>query len=443
MSVQVNTDKNLDFAKADTFYATHRMHSFSAKFPPQLPRWGIEEFTEPGDYLLDPMVGSGTLLVEAMLRGRNSFGIDIDPLSRLIAKVKATCIDPAHLIQKTESLKKQLRAAFTELATVRSDGSEDTIAALYSKYHIDIPDFHNRDYWFLPEVSEELALLKSLLRRVYPPQIREFLCVVFSSIIITKGKTSVANVMDLAHSRPHHVEPEKKPDVLGTFMYKLDRLRDSLIDFSIKCDRTVRARVIGDDAKDVPLPSDSIDLIFTSPPYVNAIDYPRAHKFSIFWIGDFLNISPAEYSQLGREYIGTERVPIKECKERTHKLFHLPELDAIIARLAHLDVKRAGIVHRYFEEMEKSMAEMCRVLRPGKRAVIVVGPSNIKNIRVSTHTLLIQLAERLWDRNGHNLQCEEVIKRNLDDSKRQLPIVRGQFGPGIRTEYVIVLRKSD
>ncbi|HZU77806.1 MAG TPA: DNA methyltransferase, partial [Dehalococcoidia bacterium] len=69
-------------------YATHALHPFAAKFPPQLARWMVEEFSRPGETVLDPFAGSGTMLVEARLLGRNALAADIDPLARLIARVK-------------------------------------------------------------------------------------------------------------------------------------------------------------------------------------------------------------------------------------------------------------------------------------------------------------------------------------------------------------------
>src|SRR5438034_10578141 len=69
---------NLSFDDQWRPYATHGLHPFPAKFPPQLARWAIEHFTEPGEWLLDPFVGSGTALVEARILGRNALAAEID-----------------------------------------------------------------------------------------------------------------------------------------------------------------------------------------------------------------------------------------------------------------------------------------------------------------------------------------------------------------------------
>lgn len=72
---------DLDFHESASNYASHSIHAFAAKFPPQLPRIFIEGLTEPGETVLDPMMGSGTAIVEAFLANRRAVGFDIDLLS--------------------------------------------------------------------------------------------------------------------------------------------------------------------------------------------------------------------------------------------------------------------------------------------------------------------------------------------------------------------------
>ena len=68
----------------NTTYLTHGIHSYPAKFIPHIPRYIIKNYTKPKEVVLDQFCGSGTALVEANLLGRNAYGIDINPLSKLM-----------------------------------------------------------------------------------------------------------------------------------------------------------------------------------------------------------------------------------------------------------------------------------------------------------------------------------------------------------------------
>jgi DNA methylase len=76
---------------------THGFYKYPARFSPAFVRAAIEAFTEPGDLVLDPHVGGGTTLVEALATGRNAIGADISALAEFIAKVKTTVYSEAEL----------------------------------------------------------------------------------------------------------------------------------------------------------------------------------------------------------------------------------------------------------------------------------------------------------------------------------------------------------
>jgi site-specific DNA-methyltransferase (adenine-specific) len=96
-----NTDKTRDESKVgsgfgknvsnwigrEMVYPTNVIHiatecanrDHSAAFPIELPEWFIKLFTQPGDLVLDPFIGSGTTAVATVQLGRNYLGIDINP----------------------------------------------------------------------------------------------------------------------------------------------------------------------------------------------------------------------------------------------------------------------------------------------------------------------------------------------------------------------------
>lgn len=76
---------------------THNFYRYPARFSPAFVRTAIETFTVPGETILDPYVGGGTSLVEAMALGRHGMGVDISELADFISTVKTTILDDNEL----------------------------------------------------------------------------------------------------------------------------------------------------------------------------------------------------------------------------------------------------------------------------------------------------------------------------------------------------------
>lgn len=290
---------DLDFQGATGVYASHRFHAFPAKFPPQLPALFIDHLTLPGDTVLDPMAGSGTTLVEAILAGRNAIGVDIDPLALLIAKAKTTPLEP-DLIGKT---------GFSIIESAQRLVRETPDALWHIKEHWTPKTRKFVDYWFAPETQIELLGLSASIQQVLDKDLQTFFRLIFSSIIITKsGGVSLAR--DLAHTRPHrakvilsptgriiegaerieHDDPRLRhiSKVLSSPVNEFEKRLQKAIDGMKQLKRYQKARafLIQSDAQRLPLRNHVVDLIVTSPPYAsNAIDYMRAHKFSLVWFG--------------------------------------------------------------------------------------------------------------------------------------------------------------
>ncbi|MBI3910439.1 MAG: hypothetical protein HY320_05830 [Armatimonadetes bacterium] len=380
--------QDLDFKGAVGTHPSHSLHAFAARFPPQLPACVIEALSSPGEMVADPMMGSGTTLLEAYLHGRPSRGSDLDALAVRLARVKTTPLDPALL---ADGSTRALAEARRLLVTADLDRERERRFPPAARQFL--------DYWFLPETQRELMALALAIERVNAAPLREFLQVAFSGVIVTKsGGVSLAR--DLAHSRPHRVA--KRP-------------RSALEQFAVRTEKNIQAlaalppdgspvEVARADARALPWPNESVDLIVTSPPYANAIDYVRAHKFSLVWLGEPLD-------HLARQrgcYIGAERL-----RDVDGDLPPLPH--AMVEQLAAPDPRRARVLRQYFLDMGRSLAEMFRVLRPGRAAVMVVGSSTMRGVDVQTPFCLAELAAAAgFERVG-------IAERRLDRDRRMLP----------------------
>ncbi|PIO04477.1 hypothetical protein COT48_00260, partial [Candidatus Woesearchaeota archaeon CG08_land_8_20_14_0_20_47_9] len=141
---EFNFDKcnNILIKSKHQSYLTHGIHKFPAKFFPELPRYLINKYSKREDRILDPMCGSGTTLLEGLLLSREVIGIDIDPMARLITKVKTTPVQ-SRLLDKARVFIQQ-----------------DIRQRMLSKKKPAIPEFNYRNKWFKQFILEELGNIK-------------------------------------------------------------------------------------------------------------------------------------------------------------------------------------------------------------------------------------------------------------------------------------------
>ncbi len=256
---------------------------------------------------------------------------------------------------------------------------------------------------------------------------------IFSSTIVTKSG-GVSRARDLAHTRPHRVSDKVPRRPIPLFANLVERAADAYA--SIDPDSVGDSRIVAGDARSLPLADCSVDLIVTSPPYANALDYMRAHKFSLAWLGDPI----PSLTRLRREYIGSESAGSGTTAISEEQL--PATVRAVVDSVGAADAAKSRVLLRYFTDMSASIREMERVLRPGSAAVIVVGPSTMRGILVPTHEYLADLAAQA------GFEVVRVAPRNLDRDRRMMPArhaerlaMDGAETTGIErrmhTEYVI------
>ena len=431
---------DLDFHDQDSRYASHNFHSFPAKFPPQLPRTFITALTEPGDIVLDPMMGSGTTILEALLAERHGFGFDIDPLALRITQVKVRPLRMDHLSQ----------LARTIVVEARHD-CQAKRAALKAelKEHWNDETKKFVDYWFDPEIQIELLAIIKKINSLTDESAKAFFVLAFSAIIITKtGGISLA--LDLGHTRPHRAKivldrdggyilgRELSDDIVNKYRNLTKKLRSPLDEFERRVQQNLKGVLNPNDIKGIsclltgsaeqmPLRDSTVDLIVTSPPYAsNAIDYMRAHKFALVWLGYVLG----ELSEKRKKYIGGEATTDAELED-------MPSYVAgIIDKVSQRDRNRGRVLHRYYSEMKKVLGEMFRVLKPNKSAIVVVGSSVMREIDTETGICLAEIGR------GIGFDIAKIGVRRLDRDRRMLPAgtrrnLQSQIQQRMHEEYVI------
>jgi hypothetical protein len=160
-------DETWDFRTANTKQYTHCFHSYPAMMIPQVAGRILDEFGKKSKLLFDPYCGTGTSLVEANLRDINAIGTDINPLARLIAKVKTTIIP-------LETLDLYLKEFNDFVFSNRLEGRNNSIS---------IPSFKNIDYWFKKETQYWLAVIKNYMEKIDHQDVQDFFKVAFSETV--------------------------------------------------------------------------------------------------------------------------------------------------------------------------------------------------------------------------------------------------------------------
>jgi hypothetical protein len=304
------------------------------------------------------------------------------------------------------------------------------------------PDLPRLEYWFRNDVAADLARLRRLIVELTDNgPIRNLAWTVFSSLIV--GRTSVANARDLVHSR-HHFRPwAEDPMTVDRFVRAVRRAARLMKDYvALLPEDWHSPALVGDDARMLNIPTGTVDLVFFSPPYVSALDYPRAHTFAVAWLSDVLNMTLPEYGRLAKQYIGTDRAPL--CNAAPEQPLPPPtqyeSVDTVVRALDSAP-ERAWIVARYFADMVKVFTEAARVTRPGGHVVVVVCPSNIRRVPVPTHEIFATLAPMS---TGNQLHLEHHHSRTIHDRRRVMPYLEAKFGERMRDEYVLVFcRRPD
>lgn len=409
-------DFDLSFIGKNGRLSLHNVHSFPAKFPPQLPYTFIKELTKENEIVLDPMMGSCTTLIEALRLKRVAYGCDIDPLSILIANAKLSSIDIEKIHRTGKSV---LNNAFKNFSVNKSKIEKGILN------YFDGKSLEFINYWFKKETQLELFALVQQINKLEDEEEMNFLKLIFSSIIITKsGGVSLAT--DLAHTRPHIAKGKSPASAFEEFNKKMSSTLKNYIPLE-----KPNFKIFRSDAKEIPLASNSVDLIVTSPPYANnAIDYLRAHKFSLVWFGYSLeNITDVRNNFIGNNsFKGKDLVALpKRCMD-------------IIGLVKKVDKQKGASLHCYYSEMRAVIQEMFRVIKNNKTVVIVVASSVIKGIDTLTHECLTDIGKEI----GFNLIG--INQRVLDRDRRMMPTrwkrnENSQIETRMHEEYVIIFQK--
>lgn len=369
--------------------ATHSIHPYPAKLLGHIPYFFLNNsiFSKPNDIVLDPFCGSGTVLLESILSGKNAYGIDSNPLARLISLVKSSLLDDKKIqIQKKLFLETYSKTTF-QLQNV--------------------PLVVNLGYWYTEEIIKQLSNILYCIKQIKDENIKNFFLISFSVCarkvssadprVSVPVKLKPKSYEDKITNRKTHkklLEELENINVLEKFINILELNQRRFINFKKLANTNNFIKIVGLDAKKITsniasdelLQNESIDYIITSPPYAGAQKYIRASSLNLNWteLASATDLKILDNNTIGREsyrkeyYSKFQETPLDEANCFLQKVFEINPL-------------RAYIASNYLNEMNLVILELYRVLKKKKYFVLIAANNFICGQEFQTQRFLKQL----------------------------------------------------
>jgi len=180
--------KRLRFSRSGCPKITHYCLRYPAKFHPPVVRKLIETYTHTGAVVLDPVCGSGTLAIEALLLNRCAVGIDVDPIAVFASRVKTRRVKTQALEHNWENLLLRLndhrRSRPEYVRRQQNDIKSATVESILRREDLWAPNIPNLQHWFRNYVIVDLARILSEIEILDAPANQiDFFLLCFASII--------------------------------------------------------------------------------------------------------------------------------------------------------------------------------------------------------------------------------------------------------------------
>lgn len=402
---------------------THHIHPYPAKLLPHIAHFFISVFSDDlqdSGIVLDPFCGSGTVALEASLQGFRPYVVDANPLALLIAKAKTTAYSVQHLRTCLEHIKEN-----------------------YNNCDVgDLADVINVDHWYLPQHKANLERLFSVMSQL-DDEASDFFKTCFSVLV---RKMSLA---DPSISVPVKLKPKGQfsDEQNQKIIKKLESIRDACVwaEFEKVVEQNLKrvdetnqrlpfrspAMEVGRDARHIQIDNETVSLVVTSPPYGSAQKYVRASSLSLNWlklIGS-KQLRDCEGASIGREHLSRSR-----HDDQAALIQRLPDkYESLLEEIATVNPRRAEITRCYLVDMQAAALEMVRVMKSGKRLVIVIGNNQVAGFPVRNDHFLCDIFK------GFGLKLEVALIDHI--KSRGLMTKRNKTASVISREEVLVFWK--
>ncbi len=346
----------------------------------------IKELKISGN-VFDPFSGSGTTLLSSRLNNLNSFGVDVNPISVLVAKVENEQYNNddlkliSHEIEGIKSLSKSNRVFHTSFDLANSVFNQD--------------------------ILQSLLQFKEYIKKIENDKIKNLLFVVWLAIIEEvsniKKEGNGIKYKNRKRTPNGYTNIEKEiwekqafpEDKFGFVKAKLLRhLEIALTDIKNNygsCEnkpQVFKGTCLNFDE----LFADEIQLTFYSPPYCNSFDYFEIHKVEL-WLGDF--VKDKEEFRLLRNTGFRSNTNSLNHKLIVYKNESLERLISLFDSERLWNIRIPSVVRGYFDDTHTLLKNLYQQTANGGYVGIVVGNSAYTGVIIPTDILVADIAEEI------------------------------------------------
>jgi len=401
-------------------YGTHGIHEYRGKFFPQLVRSLINIAGIPNEGIVaDPMCGSGTTCVEAVLGDYQGVGLDMNPLSVLMAGVKCSLlkVDPDSLVSAYERIRGQL---------LRPAGMRSSRLTYFGS--LPLRDQEYLSAWFSQQVLQDLDQIARTIQQS-DVRVRDFFWLCLSNIV---RSVSWQKDDDLRVRKELRLDAEIDP--IREFLEEIGRSVRVVLAFLYQDNGTPGGsfEIAEGDARDLACAwsrwKGRIDTIITSPPYATALPYLDTDRLSLCYLG---LLSRPEHRQRDRDMIGNREISEGQRAAYWNLLQgmkqKLPEsVSALVHKVSTLNSQievgfrrrnLPALLTKYFIDMKQVFVGMRAVLRPGSSAFVVIGNNHTiaggERVEIETASLLVDIASVVGMKFEKRIPMEMLVSRDI------------------------------
>ncbi|MEW6714528.1 MAG: DNA methyltransferase [Nitrospirota bacterium] len=368
----------------------HRWVPWIAGFSSNFVRSALDGFLQKKGTVLDTFCGVGTTIVEAMLEGHNAIGFEINPYAALASSVKAN----AYRIDLNE---------FTSTIDDFQQFYKKMTSSKYEPHSATPQGFKTRSLFYNPRVLHKVLIVQDFVLSIKDDNLRDLFRLAFASTMVSYSNYSyepslgrrVSAGREEIHDFPvAKAITEKLIDMMEDITWMQEQMVRNNLEVQIINDSFFNCRN--------HLSSASVDLVITSPPYLNNYHYNRNTRPQLYWLG--YAHSPDDLKKLEEMNFGKFWQTVRDL-DRLDLSFALPNTD-IGERLQTLRTLNnekgtyggngwANYAAAYFNDCHRFAEGIHYILKHGGTALVVIGNSILQGVMIPTDEYFGKIAESI------------------------------------------------